>query len=210
MRPEEARSERVRRRELEGGLVGEFETGAAMLEAIRKLRRQGYERLEAYSPYPVHGVEEALEIPRSRVPLVVFAAGITGAGLAYFVQWYCNAHDYPLNVGARPLNSVPAWIIIIFEMGILFAAVAALAGFCALTRLPRLHDPVFEVEGFERASVDRFFVAIGLGDPRFDIERSASDLRAAGAVRVTPVPGDEGRLARPEPATAAAGREGGS
>ena len=107
------------------GVLGEFMTPEAMIAAIVGLRDRGYRRLDAFSPYPVHGAEEAAGTPRSPLGWIAFQVGLVGAGATYLLQWYCNAYDYPLDVGGRPPHSAPAFIPITFEMGVLSAALAA-------------------------------------------------------------------------------------
>lgn len=183
---------------MERGILAEFESGQDAVRAAKELRAEGYRRLEIFSPYPLEGAEEALEIGRpARIPAAVAGAGFAAAGLALAVQWYCNAYDYPLDVGGRPLDSLPAWIIITFEMGILFAALAAFLAVLAGARLPWLAHPIFAAEGFERASIDRFFVGIEAEDPRFEARRSAAEAVRLGALRVTSVDGGGGRGAVP-------------
>ncbi|MFS8066337.1 MAG: DUF3341 domain-containing protein [Byssovorax sp.] len=167
---------------MRSGVLGEFMTPEAMIAAIVSLRDRGYRRLDAFSPYPVHGAEEAAGTPRSPLGWIAFQLGLAGAGAAYLLQWYCNAYDYPLNVGGRPLHSAPAFIPITFEMGVLSAATAGLIAYLAFTGLPELWSPVFEVEGFERASIDRFWVGVDVRDPRFDraaVEQAFAELGAA-------------------------------
>ncbi|HEX7128065.1 MAG TPA: DUF3341 domain-containing protein [Thermodesulfobacteriota bacterium] len=166
------------------GLLGEFASPEAMLQAVRRLRGLGYERLDTFSPHPVPGASRALGLPRSRLPRAVLVWGLVGAASGYLIQWWPNAVDYPLNVGGRPAHAVPAFVPITFELGILFAAFAALVTLLLRAGLPALWRPVFEAEGFERASIDRYFVGIDDADPRFDHERSARDLLEAGAARV--------------------------
>ena len=167
---------------MRAGVLGEFTTPEAMIAAIVGLRDRGYRRLDAFSPYPVHGAEEAAGMQRSPLDWIVFPFPLVGAGVAYLLQWYCNAHDYPLNVGGRPPHSAPAFIPITFEMGVLTAALVGMIVYLALTGLPELWSPVFEVEGFERASIDRFWVGVDAGDPRFDraaVEQAFAELGAS-------------------------------
>lgn len=164
------------------GVLGEFTTPEAMITALAELRYRGYRKLDAFSPYPVHGAEEAAGMERSRLDWIVFPFAFTGAAVAYLVQWYCDAHDYPLNVGGRPPHSAPAFIPISFEMGVLTAALVGMIVYLALAGLPELWSPVFEVDGFERASIDRFWVGVDAGDPRFvraDVERALAELGAS-------------------------------
>jgi hypothetical protein len=166
------------------GVLGEFTTPEAMIAAIVGLRDRGYRRIDAFSPYPVHGAEEAAGLRRSPLDWIVFPFALLGAGVAYLVQWYCNAYDYPLNVGGRPPHSAAAFVPITFEMGVLTAAIVGIITYLALTGLPELWSPVFEVDGFERASIDRFWVGVDVRDPRFDraaVERALTEL---GALKV--------------------------
>ncbi len=170
--------------DMPSGLLAEFERPDALVQALRRLRESGYKALEAFTPFSVPEADEALELPRSRLPLAAFAAGVAGAAAAYSVQWFCNAHDYAIDVGGRPLHSAPAFIPIAFEAAILAASLVTVLGFSLGASLPRLWRPVFEVEGFDRAFVDRFFVGIDARDARFDRERSERELRELGALRV--------------------------
>jgi hypothetical protein len=166
------------------GLVAEFGTSEELLRAIADLRALGYTRLDAFTPYPIKGAAEALGLPRSRLNWLVFVFGIGGAGLAYLLQWFCNAYDYPLNVGGRPLHSAPTFIPIAFEMGVLCAAVSGIVLFFIAAGLPELYSPVFDVEGFERASLDRFWLGVDERDPAFDSEALTRALAESGAIRV--------------------------
>jgi hypothetical protein len=166
------------------GLLAELRTPDELLHAVRELRRMGYERLDAFTPYPVAGLQEAIGLRRSLLNWIVLPIGILGAGLGYLVQLFCNAYDYPLDVGGRPLNSVPAFIPITFESGVLAASLGGVFVFLVLTGLPRLHAPVDDVDGFERASIDTFWVGVDDRDPRFDAEELARLLYGLGAISV--------------------------
>jgi hypothetical protein len=166
------------------GLLAEFGTADEMLRAVRDLRERGYRRLDAFSPYPVPGVEQALDLPRSPLNWIVFPIAVTGAGLAYLIQLFCNAWDYPLNVGGRPLHSAPAFIPITFETTVLTASVMGVLVFLFLSGLPELHSPVADVEGFWRASIDRFWVGVDDRDPRFDGAELTRVFNALGALSV--------------------------
>lgn len=140
-------------------LLVELETADALRQAVERLRNEGLPIVETYTPYPVSG--DGADSPPRRLPTLAFAAAALGAALGYGIQWYVTVRDYPLNVGGRPLHSVPAFIPVAFETLVLAAALAAFMGFLMLTRLPALWHPVFEVDGFERASADRYWVEIG-------------------------------------------------
>jgi Protein of unknown function (DUF3341) len=154
------------------GLLAEFETAEQILVAVRRARQEGYRNMDAYTPYPVEGLSEELGLTRSRVPFVVLVGGLVGAAGGFFMQYWAEAVDYPLNVGGRPYNSWPAFIPITFELMVLVAALAALLGMFYLNGLPMPYHPVFHLPRFARASQDRFFLCIEATDPRFD--RSAT------------------------------------
>jgi hypothetical protein len=167
-----------------GVLLAEFETGDGVLAAAEALREKGYTRLDGYLPYPLHGAEEAFGVRRSTLGRYVLAAGLTGASLAYGFQYWMAKVDYDINVGGRPSHAPLSFFPITFEMGVLFAAFAAVITLLAKCGLPRLHHPVFEVEGFERASIDRFWIVVDESDPKFDRAGTETDLKQHGAMRV--------------------------
>ncbi len=166
------------------GLMAEFQTPAALLHATREARGAGYVRLDAYSPFPVEGLAEAVGLKKNRVSFIVLGGGLLGCALAYFMQWYANIFDYVLNVGGRPFHSWPSFIPITFEFAILCASFAAVIGFLALNGLPRLYHPVFEAPNFERASQDRFFLCIEARDERFDAVNTQHFLESLDATSV--------------------------
>jgi hypothetical protein len=147
------------------GVLAQFRAPEELVDAARKARSRGYRKLDAYSPFPVEGLAEALEFRENRVPAAVLLGGVLGAAGGYVLQFGLSAVDYPLNVGGRPPNSIPAWIPIMFELTILCAALAAILGMLALNGLPMPYHPVFNVPEFARASADRFFLAIEAEDP---------------------------------------------
>lgn len=155
-------------------ILAEFETMEALVAAIEVMRGHGYRRLDAFIPYPAHEVEHALHLRRSRLPFLIFAVGLTAAGGAYFLQWFLNAYLYPLNVGGRPPHFPLTYLIITFEMGILFAGFTAFFGVLGLGRLFRLWDPVFELDGFEGVTDDAWWLLVSARDPQFH-ERTAVD-----------------------------------
>jgi hypothetical protein len=174
-----------------GAIAAEFDDEEALAHAARALDRAGYARIETYSPYPVLDVEGPLYERRSRLPVVVFLAGLAGAALGYSIQWYANAVSYPLNIGGRPAHATPAFIIPTFEATVLCASLAAFIGLFWSLRLPRPWHPMFEASGFDRASIDRYWIAIDVTDNRADPRRTSADLAALGARRVVRVPSIE-------------------
>jgi hypothetical protein len=153
-------------------LLAEFETPEELLAATRAAYSHGYRWMEAYTPFPVEGVAEALGMKSNHLPAIVFAGGLLGGVAGYFMQWYSAVIYYPINVGGRPLSSWPAFIPITFEMTILGAALAAVVGMLVLNGLPRPHHPIFNVSDFALASNNRFFLSIRSRDPQFDIEET--------------------------------------
>jgi hypothetical protein len=149
------------------GLLAEFATPEALLAAARKTYAEGYRELDAYSPFPVEGLAEAIGFEKTRVPLVVLIGGVVGGGTAYAMQYYSAVLDYPLNVGGRPLHSWPSFVPITFELTILFAAIAALFGMLLMNGLPKPYHPVFNAPEFKLASQTRFFLCIKARDAHF-------------------------------------------
>jgi hypothetical protein len=170
------------------GLLAEFATAEALLQAVRSVRQAGLQRLEAYSPFSIDGLDEALGGTREYVPLITLGGGILGAVAGYFLQWYSATVNYPINVGGRPLDSWPAFLPVTFEIAVLGAAFAALTGMLLLNGLPRLMHPLFELEQFRRASSDRFFLCVRSEDLQFDPERTRDLLASTGALAVLEVP----------------------
>lgn len=167
------------------GVLGEFEGPEALVRAARAARERGYARLEGYSPIPVEGLQEALGARRTRLPWVVFAAGVVGAGLGLWLQYYITVVNYPINVGGRPLDSWPAFMIVVFELAVLLGGLTAGIGMLAANKLPRPHHPLFDIEAFaRRASTDRYFLLVEAADPRFDADEARSVLWGEGALEV--------------------------
>ena len=168
-------------------VLGEFAEERAALDAVRALRAKGHEALDLHSPYPIHGAEEALGLRRSTVPIVALVAGVTGAISGYVLQWWTVGVDWPLNVGNRPPHSPPAFIPITFELGVLFASLTIFFGLLfAYFRFPRVHHPVFEVEEFRSATIDRLWLSAAVG--RTEADAVAGELRRLGARSVSIVP----------------------
>jgi hypothetical protein len=169
------------------GLLAEFDAPEDLVAAAERAYADGYRRLDAYSPFPVHGLAEAIGFHTNRVPLLVLIGGLVGAGAGFFSQYWAAVIDYPINVGGRPLNSWPAFIPITFEVTILLAALAAVLGMLALNGLPQPYHPVFNAPRFALATRDRFFLCIEATDPRFDPEATRKFLQESGAKEVTDV-----------------------
>ena len=164
-------------------ILAEFDGVAPVLAAIERLQAQGITGIDVYTPYPVAAIERALSIRRSRIPFAAFGAAVLGGGAAYLLQYWTAARDYVLDVGGRPPHMVPAFIPITFEMAVLSCAFTAFVAVFVRAGLPRLWHPLFEVDGFDRVSVDRFFLALDRRQPVTSAE-IAQVLLEAGALRV--------------------------
>ena len=154
------------------GLMAEFESPTELVEAARHAREAGYKKLDAYTPYPIEALSEALEIHDRRLPAVVLGGGILGALFGYGLCYWCSVIEFPMNIGGKPFHSAPAFIVPTFECTILFAAFAAVLGMLGLNGLPMPYHPVFNAERFALASRDRFFLCIEARDPKFDHDQT--------------------------------------
>lgn len=159
-------------------VAAEFDSAAAVVAAAKKVRALGYAKVEAYTPFPLVELDVALKQPRPRIPKLAFGGGLAGFLGALAIQWWTNAYDYPIDVGGRPFASWPTYVIIIFEATVLGAAFTAFFAVLLGARMPRLHDPIFDLPGFERSTVDRFWLTVG--------GKADADLRAAlaGAIAI--------------------------
>ncbi len=169
------------------GLMAEFASADALLEAARRARGEGYARIEAYSPFPVEGLAEVVGFRRSRVPLAVLLGGIGGGLGGYFLQWYSAVVHYPENIGGRPLHSWPEFIPVTFELTVLGAALAAFVAMLVANGLPRLRHPVFGAPHFDLATRNRFFLCLLAADPRYEAGRTRHFLQALEPMRIVEV-----------------------
>lgn len=169
------------------GLMAEFKEPAEVLAAVKSAYERGYRRMDAYSPFPVEGLAEALGRHWTAVPLIVLIGGVVGGLGGYFLQWYATVISYKINVGGRPFHSWPAYIPITFELTVLIASLSALVGMMALNRLPEPYHPVFNAPHFDRASQDRFFFCIEAADPKFDLAATRRFIESLNPTNVTEV-----------------------
>ena len=170
------------------GVIAEFETPDELVHAVEKAREAGYRRMDAYTPFPVEGLPQAMGLKRNNVPLITLLGGLAGGIGGFSFQYWAAAVTYPMNIGGRPLNSWPAFIPVTFELTVLGAALCAVFGMLALNRLPQPHHPVFNVGRFAHASSDRFYLCIEARDPKFhlpDVARFFQGLHAHHVSEVT-------------------------
>jgi hypothetical protein len=170
------------------GIMAEFETPTALLEGARRTYQAGYRKIDAYSPYPVEGLAEEIGFRHDAVALVVLIGGIIGGLTGYLLQWWCSAVAYPINVGGRPYHSWPAFIVITFELTILFGGISALLGMLALNGLPMPYHPVFNVPRFAMATKDRFFLIVFSSDPKYKAQETRSFLETLQPRSISEVP----------------------
>ncbi|HTQ58505.1 MAG TPA: DUF3341 domain-containing protein [Bryobacteraceae bacterium] len=150
------------------GVMAEFDNPTDLVNAAREARAKGYRKLDAYTPFPIEELSEALHLPKSKLPLIVLIGGILGGLTGYLMQYYVTVIYFPINIGGRPLHSWPMYIVITFELTVLFAAISAVFGLLALCGLPMPYHPAFNVPRFALASRNRFFLCIEAADPLFD------------------------------------------
>ena len=166
------------------GLLAEYENPAQVFHACEQVRDAGFQKWDAYTPFPVHGLDGAMGLKRSPLPWVVLVMGLTGSSLAMTLQWWIHNVEYPLVISGKPLFSWQAFVPVTFELGVLFAALGAVLSIFHFSKLPRFHHPLFSSERFERATQDRFFIAIEAEDPKYDAEATRQLLEKTGAVHV--------------------------
>jgi len=173
------------------GVMGEFETPEQLLAAARKAREAGYKHIDAYTPFPIEGLSEAIGFRWTAVPLLTLIGGLGGGLTGFGMQYWMSAISYPLNIAGRPLNSWPAFIPVTFELTVLGASIFAVVGMLALNKLPQPYHPVFNVERFSAASTDRFFLVIEARDPKFQLADASKFLQGVSAQHVSEVKDEE-------------------
>jgi len=169
------------------GVLAEFDTPDELLAATQRAREAGYRQMDAYTPFPIEGLAEALGFHRTHLPLIVLLGGIVGGVGGYLMQYWIAAIDYPLNIGGRPLHSWPAFIPVTFELTILGAALAAVLGMLVLNGLPMPYHPLFHVPRFALVTRNCFFLCIEARDPQFDREETRRFLTSVKAREVSDV-----------------------
>ena len=169
------------------GYMAEFEHAEDVLSAARRSNEAGYRRMDAYTPFPIEGLSEALGFRDHKVPLAMLLGGVLGCAGGFFLIYYCIVLAYPLNIGGRPIWSWPMYIPVTFEVTVLVAALAGVIGMFAFNGLPQPYHPVFDHPDFDRATSDRFFLCIEARDSRFDVEGTRVFMESLGAMNVSEV-----------------------
>ncbi len=154
------------------GYLIEFDNPEALLHGCEKVRDSGYKNWDSHAPYPVHGLDHAMGLKDPILPWIVLCAGLTGLGLALLMQWWMNAHDYPVIVSGKPFWSIPANIPVMFEMTVLFSGITLFFGMLFFNRLPQYYHPVFHSERFKRVTTDKFFISLLADDPKFNKDKA--------------------------------------
>ena len=169
------------------GVIAEFDGPNELVHAARQTYEAGYRRINGYSPYPIEELSEAIGFTKTSLPLIVFIGGLIGGLSGFFMQYWIEVIDYPINVGGKPTNSWPAFIPITFEMTVLFAAFSAVLGMLILNKLPQPYHPVFNLPNFALATRDRFFLAVEANDPKFNHGEVVELLKSLNALAVNDV-----------------------
>jgi hypothetical protein len=169
------------------GVIAEFETPEALIAASRLVREAGYKKVDAFTPFPVEELSEAIGIPKSKVPMIMLIGGICGGTFAFSMQWFAFAWSYVINIAGRPSLTWPMYIPITFEGTILICALSGIAAMIIINKLPSPYHPVFNAPNFERASTDRFFLCVQADDPKFDRDATMRFMENLGANQVSEV-----------------------
>lgn len=162
------------------GMLAEFKDPGALYRAAKAVREAGYSRFDTHSPFPIHGMDKAMGLPNSKVGFITLGGGIVGLALATWLQWWTGAIDYPINISGKPFFAIEPSIPIMFELTVLFAALATVAGMFAMNGLPRPYNPLFYSKNFARASDDAFFIHVAADDSRFDESGTSALLESLG------------------------------
>jgi hypothetical protein len=169
------------------GVMAQFDSPGSLVAAAREAYAAGYRQINGYSPFPIEELSDAIGFKRTTLPLIVLAGGIIGAVGGFFMQYWMEVIDYPINVGGKPFNSWPAFIPITFECTVLCAAFAAVFGMLALNKLPQPYHPVFNAPNFALATRDSFFLVIEAKDPKFEHDEAMRFLKSLEAREVNDV-----------------------
>lgn len=166
------------------GVIAKFESPLALLHAAKKVRDSGFTNFDCHSPFPIHGMDEAMGLKRSKLGFIIGAMGLTGALFGFGLQTWVHLVEYPLNISGKPYFAYPAYLIITFELMVLFSAFGAVFGMMFLNKIPRFNHPVFYSDKFSDVSSDAFYISIELTDPIFDENKTKSYLKEIGGTDI--------------------------
>ncbi len=166
------------------GLLVQFDDVPSLVAGCEKVRDAGYRKWDAHSPFPVHGLNDAMGLKATRLPYLVFVCGLLGLGAALLMQWWMNAVDYPYVISGKPMFSLPANIPVIFELTVLFSAFGTFFGMFAANGLPRYHHPLFYSKRFEQVTTDKFFIFVDAADPKFELQGTTQLLESLGGTAI--------------------------
>lgn len=166
------------------GVLAEFKTPKELIDAAKAINNNGYTKYDTFSPFPVHGMDKAMSLPKSKLGWIVFSHGIVGLVGGFAMIYFMTAVDYPLNISGKSLMNIPAWIPVLFELTVLLSAFGAVFGMFFLNGLPRLNHPLFTSENFKKATDDGFFVCIESDDPQFESTKVQTLLSEIGASNI--------------------------
>jgi hypothetical protein len=169
------------------GMIAQFGTAQSLMDAVEKAREHGYRKMEAYSPYPIHGLSEALGFHKTKLPYIIFTGGFTGAFVGFMMMYVSAVFFYPLNIDGKPMNSWVGFVPITFECMILLAAFSAVLGMLGLNGLPQPYHPLFNCEAFSHASRDKFFLCVESGDSLFNVEQTRKFFETLGPEEIDEV-----------------------
>lgn len=169
------------------GILAEFKTPAELIKVSEKVVEAGFTEFDTFSPYPIHGMDKAMKLEKSKLGWIVLVSGTLGLIGAFSMMYYMAVHDYPINISGKPFLNIPAWVPVLFELTILLSTFGTVFGMFYLNGLPKLHNPLFNVERFSKATDDAFFAYIEAGDSLFDTEKVHNLFKEAGASHIEEV-----------------------
>ncbi len=169
------------------GLLTEFDSASLLMKAVEQCRDEGFKNWDVHTPFPVHGMDDAMGLRGTRLPFLVLFCGFLGLVLGTLMQWWMNAVDYPFIISGKPLFGIPANVPIMFESIVLLSAFACFFGMWILNGLPKWYHPLFTNRRFQRATQDRYFIVVEAKDPKFDLEKTRSFLASLGGAVVEEV-----------------------
>lgn len=166
------------------GILAEYRNPKELIDAAKLINNHGYRNYDTFSPFPIHGMDKAMSLKKSKLGWIVAAHGLLGFTGAFSMIYFMMSFDYPLIISGKPFMNLPAWIPVIFELTVLLSAFGAVFGMFFLNGLPKLNHPLFNSENFKKATDDGFFVCIETADPQFDEEKVHQLLEEAGATHI--------------------------